>query len=192
MDMLHSKNLGNEGGANYVPHPRITFLVDNPKLTCIICQESALEYKFESADRDEYNDTTPAILPCGHVFGWGCLTLWLESHDSCPSCRLKLSYELCDHRVQPRPINQAQLPFVPEIGGPLPDQCKICRMKTSQVCAQIVIDNATRSFQSSRRKYEKSKSKKDEAIMKAHAKYLEEMVAKSFAIDPVLSNLREW
>ena len=30
---------------------------------------------------------SPVITRCGHVFGESCLSLWMQSHQSCPTCR---------------------------------------------------------------------------------------------------------
>ena len=44
----------------------------------------------------------PVQLPCGHVFGQVCITIWTQSSNPCPLCRKKvLSVEDCPANTRP-------------------------------------------------------------------------------------------
>ncbi|PMD46974.1 hypothetical protein L207DRAFT_522440 [Hyaloscypha variabilis F] len=52
--------------------------------TCSICRE---EYPSEA---DTEDGDTPVKLPCGHIFGFACITTWLHNKSqarNCPTCR---------------------------------------------------------------------------------------------------------
>ena len=44
--------------------------------TCLICDD----------EQDEWRKT-----PCGHVFCRACISTWLDTHNTCPMCRLRLA-----------------------------------------------------------------------------------------------------
>lgn len=79
-------------------------------------------------------DEQPALLPCGHFFGYECLSHWLKTKPQCPLCRFDLKYELCNHYVTPRLIPSMEfLKGMPKTileGGMIPDQCTTCREAT--------------------------------------------------------------
>jgi len=54
---------------------------------CAICFENVIDHE--------------RVLPCGHKFHEGCLAPWLESHDTCPLCRAKVSAECPETSTQP-------------------------------------------------------------------------------------------
>jgi len=51
------------------------------KATCSVCLSEATE---EEVGTEVYQ------LGCGHKFHQGCLTPWMNDHDSCPNCRKKI------------------------------------------------------------------------------------------------------
>jgi hypothetical protein len=64
--------------------------------------ERALKTRFSAADKDslstdticticrEQMTTDACQLPCKHLFHRNCLLAWLQRHNSCPMCRIKL------------------------------------------------------------------------------------------------------
>lgn len=46
---------------------------------------------YEADDKD--NDHYALQMPCGHIFGRGCLLTWLDTSPTCPLCRSKLETE---------------------------------------------------------------------------------------------------
>ncbi|KAL7627349.1 hypothetical protein AAE478_001541 [Parahypoxylon ruwenzoriense] len=128
----------NEGGRlaidnneSFFPTPKITFLIDRPEnLTCQICHTTGLEM---APTADAVEDSTPAILPCGHVACYECLETWLDTNDSCPFCRKDMVYEVCGHIVQPIPIAHDTISTLPRTlpeGGLVYSSCHSCRDKT--------------------------------------------------------------
>ena len=51
---------------------------------CSICQD-------ELGEGTSYLDKER--LPCGHLYHKGCISRWLENHNSCPECRAKVYRE---------------------------------------------------------------------------------------------------
>ena len=61
---------------------------------CIICRDGMDEGK---------------KLPCGHIFHFGCLRLWLQQQQSCPTCRQDIPVEAPAPAPQPQaPVEQPQ------------------------------------------------------------------------------------
>ncbi|KAK8008421.1 hypothetical protein PG991_010972 [Apiospora marii] len=124
---------------SYVPSPKITFLIDQPKLTCMICQATTLKLVSEDDtpqpgdfDYDESEDPTPAILPCAHVACTSCMTAWLAENDGCPFCRVAHRRPGCGHRVGPRPLTHATIASLPATlpeGGRVAADCDPCSAK---------------------------------------------------------------
>lgn len=52
---------------------------------CYICFQP-----FGSTDPLHGGSEVPVQLPCGHVFGEVCITIWTHSSNSCPLCRKKV------------------------------------------------------------------------------------------------------
>lgn len=133
-DSRHSQPYAEE--ESYVPSPKITFLIDQPKLTCQICQACTLKLGSEDDipqpgdfDYDESENTTPAILPCAHVACTSCLSAWLAENDGCPFCRVAHRRPGCGHRVGPRPLTHstiASLPATKPEGGRIAADCEPC------------------------------------------------------------------
>ena len=56
-----------------------TSRLDSEKRKCVICME-------------EYIQGDNAIyLPCFHLYHEDCIREWLQNHDTCPVCKLKLT-----------------------------------------------------------------------------------------------------
>ena len=120
----------------FVPSPKITFLIDQPKLVCQICQATTLKLASDDDapqpgdfDYDESEDTTPAILPCAHIACTSCLTAWLAENDGCPFCRVAHRRPGCGHRVGPRQLTHATISSLPPTkpeGGRIASDCDPC------------------------------------------------------------------
>ncbi|KAK3307069.1 uncharacterized protein B0T15DRAFT_492569 [Chaetomium strumarium] len=132
----------------YVPDPKRSFVFSPIALFCAICTESKLA--FPSSDK-YIGDSTPSLLPCGHVFGEQCLQLWLQDHDTCPVCRYKLQYELCAHPILPCRLTYYDIMFVPRTipdGGTVGTQCAPCKRETDRrVAAELWFPLAERYYQ---------------------------------------------
>lgn len=134
-----------ERASCYVPDPVYTFLFPpkDAQLFCIICHDSELFLPWAGHC---INDNDPALLPCGHVFGSECLDVWLETQDTCPVCRFKLEYELCQHPIRPRWLTRENVLFVPPTlpeGGTVATQCGPCKRETEQrVASELCMDLA--------------------------------------------------
>ncbi|KAI0972785.1 hypothetical protein F4678DRAFT_460347 [Xylaria arbuscula] len=74
--------------------PGFNFCVD-----CGICRRELAITK--SADEDHEVFT---MLPCGHVFGFECLSIWFSTHATCPTCREKWQHSRCGHILKPEKI----------------------------------------------------------------------------------------
>jgi len=120
--------------SSYVPRPQTTFspISQGPPIICAICRESRLQI-CERLGKD--TDTTPALLPCGHVFGYKCLKTYLSDLDDnplCPVCRLDLRYPKCGHAIEPRALDQENIRPLPDtipLGGKIPPHCRDCSNK---------------------------------------------------------------
>lgn len=83
-------------------------------------------------------DTHPSLLPCGHVFGKLCLRAWLLRNNTCPVCRLQLTYRGCGHAVFPRQLTKETVVFTPPTipeGGRIPELCPRCEREAAQALA---------------------------------------------------------
>jgi len=96
-------------------------LDEQPSYRCTICHEVL------GLPRQDGVIETAVMLPCGHVFGSGCISRWLEdasTHQDCPNCRRRMVYSECGHHV--RPIEFERKPrMVRE--AEMPGKCGICR-----------------------------------------------------------------
>ena len=150
-------------GEAFFPTPKVTFLIDEPKdLICQICQSVTLDMassncssssssscsdcsgcaseKQENRGRDkEKNEKAqPAILPCGHIGCYNCLTEWLTVHSACPFCRKVMRHKDCRHTVEPRVITHDTVHALPRTtaeGGTIGHKCRECRVEDSQAKA---------------------------------------------------------
>jgi hypothetical protein len=158
----------------FVPDPTYTFIFNADRtdnvLTCVICTESHLTLPWNHAAP---KDSDPCLLPCGHVFGTKCLELWLETQDTCPSCRFQLKYELCKHPIPARRLTRENVIFVPRTipeGGAVGDQCAKCRAETDdRVAYELCVPLAQRYYEL-RERYE-------ETGLEVHGRIMEEFKA---------------
>ncbi|KAK0117563.1 hypothetical protein ONS95_011899 [Cadophora gregata] len=74
---------------------------------CIICT-NAFGSVAEGHAAEE-----PCGLPCGHVFGRTCISLWLKEHTSCPYCRRNFSAELSRTPASPALIQGPSVAIEP-------------------------------------------------------------------------------
>lgn len=178
---------------SYIPCPKITFLIDRPDdLGCEICQVSKLQ--FRTSDHG-FPDSTPAILPCGHIAGHRCLQEWLRRNHNCPFCRLNLEYELCDHTVQARPVNPANIHSLPRTlpeGGRIAAQCADCRVQTSMSCANVMWAANAERFREARDQYLRTRAVEDLARVWAMKVRIESAYSASFAETTVKGQAVEW
>ncbi|KAK7999743.1 hypothetical protein PG990_012343 [Apiospora arundinis] len=152
---------------SFVPSPKITFLIDQPKLMCQICQVTTLKLPSgcDDADRpqpgdfdyDETEDATPAILPCGHVACTSCLSSWLAVNDGCPFCREEHRHPHCGHRVGHRSLTHstiASLPPTKPEGGKIAADCEPCSVRTRERRARDKMIALAERYSAARREAE--------------------------------------
>jgi hypothetical protein len=138
--------------SSFVPDPKYTFLFtfnrEDNALTCVICADSHLILPWPG---EAVKDNDPSLLPCGHIFGTKCLEIWLQTHDTCPTCRFRLKYELCEHSIPARRLTRENVMFIPRTipdGGAVGDQCAECRARTGQrVAAELCVHLARRYYE---------------------------------------------
>lgn len=143
---------------NFVPCPKISLSVGDAKKLgqCGICQESQLLLRSEKRGLD---DSTLAILPCGHVAGYKCLRNWFSLNESpaCPFCRTPLRYQLCNHSSRLiRPLTRENLLSTPDtipVGGVVPPQCVECSVATNASVNKYLLDAMLDKFKSLRTEY---------------------------------------
>ena len=83
-DMINNVNNGVD--PNILNNLEVTRIGDISKLNeenkkCIICLEN-----FKEGDEGIF-------LPCFHLFHKDCVNEWLKSHNDCPVCKFKLTFE---------------------------------------------------------------------------------------------------
>ncbi|KAK3688570.1 hypothetical protein B0T22DRAFT_157838 [Podospora appendiculata] len=132
----------------FIPCPRLTFLIHKPdNLVCQICQETRLTFASHRNTTTEWADNTPAILPCGHVFGFRCLERWLQISNTCAICRLAIRYE-CGHRIPPVAITAGTVLFLPRTipyGGTIPSKCTQCSITTGNLAPVDLVEGWARA-----------------------------------------------
>ncbi|KAI0813802.1 hypothetical protein GGR55DRAFT_635952 [Xylaria sp. FL0064] len=149
-----TKKLTNQD--SFVPSPKVTFLIDKPtNLTCQICHQAQL--KLAVTAEDPAPDMA-CILPCAHIACCECMNAWLESHTSCPFCRVSLIHTRCKHQVKPRLIAQDTIHSIPQTvpnGGKIGAMCFRCTEKDRR---EITVERWTKladNYKAARRKAEK-------------------------------------
>ncbi len=111
-------------------------------LDCTICGDYKLEMPehaslFSPADGGLFNTEPFTVAPCGHLFGYHCLSSWVWEKiknalvPSCPVCRFRFVYRDCGHLIRMRPYNVrvdriCQLPRTTPEGGEVPANCEDC------------------------------------------------------------------
>jgi ribosomal protein S27E len=152
----------------YVPDPRYTVLfLSNHNLHCTICKTTKLTLP-SGPKSSRIQDSHPALLPCGHVFGEECLQSWLATQNTCPICRLSLSHELCSHPVNAFRLTMEDILFAPRTipeGGFIGVQCADCTRQTSQrVTAELCLPLA-RLYYEVRQRYGRTGARADKIQM---------------------------
>jgi hypothetical protein len=189
--------MGLDKQGNYCPYPKIKWIVDTPTdMRCDICTCSVLKFRAPG----KQSDSTPVVLPCGHVFGLNCLDAYLEDEDvkkapKCPTCRLDLKYELCPHNVNYRVINTDTVHRLPPTiveGGAIPDQCLDCSVETNRVVAAECLKAFKRSFEKAREKYRETGKDSDKALMLFYKKRLENSYVNEFVQMPLRHAFECW
>ncbi|KAH6996441.1 hypothetical protein BKA56DRAFT_571465 [Ilyonectria sp. MPI-CAGE-AT-0026] len=150
----------------FFPFPKITFLIDKPtKLRCQICREVECEMKPETLTVD---DSTLSILPCGHGAGSECLKRWLQVNNSCPFCRLSMTYPGCGHVIPLRPVTTEGIHLLPRT---LPDQghipllCAGCLRDSLAAQAELRFGQAACAFQDARQRLHEGGGVEDEEAL---------------------------
>ncbi|KAI1335833.1 hypothetical protein F5Y15DRAFT_224111 [Xylariaceae sp. FL0016] len=117
----------------FISSPKVTFLIDQPdNLLCQICYEQNLRMGKSAADPA---NSTPSIIPCGHIACHSCFSSWLETKDTCPFCRKSMQHKQCQHAVKPRLITSETIgDFPPTLaeGGKIGELCLPCRARSRQ------------------------------------------------------------
>ena len=119
------------------------------ELTCEICMDAKLEmpHYLSTPSQDSTNSSKKrvwnaepfAVTPCGHIFGYTCLSaaVWMDisrgKEPVCPVCRDRLVYT-CGHLIKLRPYNvrvprARQLPVTVLEGGAVPGHCIDCEQQ---------------------------------------------------------------
>ncbi|KAI0970144.1 hypothetical protein F4678DRAFT_462944 [Xylaria arbuscula] len=87
-------------------------------LTCNICHIRHLRLHPWISGPGLAADPEPepfCVLPCGHYFGFDCMSKWHALHLVCPMCRFRLRYLDCGHCVPVKEVDVAER--VPSVGG---------------------------------------------------------------------------
>lgn len=155
----------------FIPYPKITFLIDRPdNLTCQICTESKLQ--IGATVDDKKTDTTPVLLPCGHIAGQVCMREWLKNSDHCPFCRMRLDRPACHHNVKPQAICYDTFEVLPptlSAGGLVGDKCQRCaRDEVEETCFEQRI-KAKERFEKARATAARHETDEAKAELKAAA-----------------------
>lgn len=153
---------------SYFPVPVITFGIDAPtNIICGLCRVSQLRVQGERGDdwfgpeAAAATDSTPALMPCGHVAGADCLADVLDTAEpgswACPFCRMALVYPVCGHRVRHRALTPNQLvsaiPATIPMGGEISHLCPECRLEELQLTTAMSIGVARYELQQARQLY---------------------------------------
>jgi hypothetical protein len=96
------------------------------------------------------------VTPCGHVFGHGCMRLWMAREPLedplCPICREPLTYARCRHHLKLhllpayvdmlRGLHTNHVPLTKPEGGNIPETCVDCHAYKVQRILQTIQDIA--------------------------------------------------
>jgi hypothetical protein len=113
---------------SFVPNPKLTFLLENPRLECRLCF-------LPTAMTRTLENSTISILFCGHFACHLCLGKWLAENDTCPFCRKELRHEKCGHTVEPREVTNSSLISIPSTsaaGGRVANTCRPCHRRAAK------------------------------------------------------------
>ncbi|KAI1426544.1 hypothetical protein F5Y12DRAFT_712989 [Xylaria sp. FL1777] len=91
----------------------------------ICCRELAVTKKVDD-DHESFS-----VLPCGHVFGFQCLSLWFCERPTCPMCRKSWWHHACGHNFKLSEFSggkEFNIHDLPRVIDPaeLPGRCNYC------------------------------------------------------------------
>ncbi|KAI1504298.1 hypothetical protein F5X99DRAFT_423801 [Biscogniauxia marginata] len=120
-------------------------------LTCQICSCRRLEMPGHVAPTEPSEMEQLAVLPCGHMFGMGCIETWTNTQEeageepSCPMCRFSLYYHDgdCGHMISVHPYDGSwsrhrQVPLTLPEGGFVPRVCEFCALDQISKCVRHI------------------------------------------------------
>ncbi|KAK4204181.1 hypothetical protein QBC40DRAFT_312383 [Triangularia verruculosa] len=158
--------------SNYIPDPKYTFLFHPHRHThthtCTICLTTPLSFLPSPLTSSPTNDSTPTLLPCGHIFGQSCLRTWLLSNTTCPVCRSPTLHETCKHPIRLRPIHTDTIWLIPRTvpdGGKIAEFCRPCLQKGRQDVINGLMATLGRLYYDARIKWRKTKRERDRVEM---------------------------
>ncbi|KAI0477585.1 hypothetical protein GGR56DRAFT_415414 [Xylariaceae sp. FL0804] len=100
------------------------------------CTNTADNTASGSAIRDDIEAECFTVLPCGHAFGYNCLSNWFRVSDypACPTCRKTMWHRGCGHCYSLTQIVagdglnvRSVVPRILVANQELPPQCSRCR-----------------------------------------------------------------
>jgi hypothetical protein len=178
---------------SFFPFPKVTFLVDEPmKLECQICRQASCQIK---SDAEPLDESTFSLLPCGHAACLHCLDKWFKSQDTCPFCRVDLTYPGCSHKVPARPLTREGLHLLPRTlpdQGHIPTLCAWCLKRILLTKAENRFRQATQEFQAARLRLHRTQAVADEVIMLAKREELETVLRDEVYFKQLSTWLTSW
>lgn len=150
--------LAGDSDPNFLPCPKISLYVDPRVLrSCGICHT---KLKFLSQEAELVTGAEVAIVPCGHLACYTCMTECLRIKPECPFCRHSLKYELCPHSNRLcRVVTKGSLFSLPDtipMGGKVADQCPQCRILTNKLAGESILSSFPEAFRRLRRQYQEA------------------------------------
>ncbi|KAJ4268932.1 hypothetical protein NW762_003003 [Fusarium torreyae] len=111
-------------------------------LTCSICRELMTTSRSEPDHLKPKRPHAAWIMPCGHMFGWICITKWLKqandpdvNYHKCPICKTMLHHHpVCGHKsigqlIPDEVTKYSHIPPLLSAGGLVSPECSGCEAK---------------------------------------------------------------